>query len=158
MRRRYAANTASNAAAAPVSPCRRAAIHAVSSSAAGTAVQRTTAARVTQEIPVTFDREPRCPCMLEFFRAGGVTMIPLTVLGIAMLVIAIKFARNADPQRLSLLRALTIAIAFLTIVGVAAGLASTAHFVVEHEDALKAPLPYLLQGFAETMTNVILGG
>jgi hypothetical protein len=96
--------------------------------------------------------------MLEFFRAGGFNMIPLTVLGIAMVVTAIKFARNADPQRLSLIRALTIAIAFLTVVGIAAGLASTAHFVVEHDDALKDPLPYLLQGFAETMTNVILGG
>ena len=96
--------------------------------------------------------------MFEFFRAGGFNMIPLTVIGIAMVVTAIKFARNADPQRLSLIRALTVTIVFLTIIGIAAGLASTAHFVVEHDEALKDPLPYLLQGFAETMTNVILGG
>jgi ABC-type Fe3+ transport system permease subunit len=96
--------------------------------------------------------------MLDFFRAGGFNMVPLTVLGVAMVVTAIKFARGADPQRLALIRALTIAIAFCTIIGVAAGLASTAHYVVEHEEALKDPLPYLLQGFAETMTNVILGG
>src|SRR5437660_139237 len=96
--------------------------------------------------------------MLEFFRAGGFNMIPLTVLGIALVVTAIKFARNADPQRLSLIRALTTTIVFCTIIGVAAGLASTAHFVVEHDEVLKDPLPYLLQGFAETMTNVILGG
>ena len=96
--------------------------------------------------------------MLEFFRAGGFNMLPLAVLGIAMTVTAIKFARNADPQRLSLIRALTVAIVFCTLLGVAAGLASTAHFVVSHDDALKDPLPYLLQGFAETMTNAILGG
>jgi len=96
--------------------------------------------------------------MLDFFRAGGFNMIPLAVLGIAMIVTAVKFARAADPQRLSLIRALTVAITFCTIIGVAAGLASTAHYVVGHEEALKDPLPYLLQGFAETMTNAILGG
>jgi len=96
--------------------------------------------------------------MLTFFLAGGFTMVPLSVLGIAMIVTAIKFARNADPQRLSLIRALTWAIVLCMAIGVASGLAATAHFVVQHDDALKDPLPYLLQGFAETMTNVILGG
>ena len=96
--------------------------------------------------------------MLDFFRAGGFNMIPLAIVGVAMVVTAIKFARGADTQRLALIRALTITTAFLVVIGVAAGLASTAHYVVEHEDALKDPLPYLLQGFAETMTNAILGG
>jgi hypothetical protein len=96
--------------------------------------------------------------MLDFFKAGGFNMIPLTVIGIVMLVTGIKFARNADAQRLSLIRALTAAIVFCTIIGVAAGLASTAKFVVNVPEAQKDPLPYLLMGFAETMTNVILGG
>jgi hypothetical protein len=96
--------------------------------------------------------------MLDFFRAGGFNMFPLTVFGIALVITAIKFARNADAQRLSLIRALTTTIVFATILGVAAGLASTAHYVVEHPEAAKDPLPYLLQGFAETMTNVLLGG
>jgi len=96
--------------------------------------------------------------MLEFFRAGGFNMFPLTALGIAILFPAVRFARNADPQRLSLIRALTTAIAFCTITGVAAGLASTCHFVVTQPEAQKDPLPFLLQGFAETLTNVMLGG
>jgi hypothetical protein len=96
--------------------------------------------------------------MLEFFRAGGFNMFPLTILGIALFVTGIKFARNADAHRLSLIRALTVAISFCTIIGVAAGLASTAKFVVDRPDAQQDPLPYLLMGFAETMTNVILGG
>lgn len=96
--------------------------------------------------------------MLDFFKAGGFNMIPLTVIGIVMLVTGIKFARNADAQRLSLIRALTTTIVFCTIIGVAAGLASTAKFVVNVPEAQKDPLPYLLMGFAETMTNVILGG
>src|SRR5262245_23852617 len=96
--------------------------------------------------------------MLQFLRAGGFPVFPIGVLGIAMVIVSIKFARNADPQRLSLIRALTWAIIAATFIGVTSGLASTAHFVVEHDEALKDPLPYLLQGFAETMTNAILGG
>ena len=96
--------------------------------------------------------------MLEFFRAGGFNMVVLAALGIAILIPAVKFARNADPQRLSLVRALTSAIVFCTIVGVASGLASTCHYVVTEPEAIKDPLPYLLQGVAETLTNVILGG
>ena len=96
--------------------------------------------------------------MLDFFRAGGFNMFPLTVLGIALLVTGVKFARNASPEGLSLIRALTIAISFCTVIGVAAGLASTAKFVVERPEAKAEPLMYLLQGFAETMTNVMLGG
>jgi hypothetical protein len=96
--------------------------------------------------------------MLDFFRAGGFAMFPLTVLGIALLITGIKFARNADAQRLSLIRALTTTIVFAMILGVASGLASTAKFVATQPDGQKEPLPYLLQGFAETMTNVILGG
>lgn len=96
--------------------------------------------------------------MLDFFRAGGFAMFPITVLGIALLITGIKFARNADAQRLSLIRALTTTIVFAMILGVASGLASTAKFVATQPDGQKEPLPYLLQGFAETMTNVILGG
>src|SRR3954470_16377470 len=147
MRRRYAANAASKPEA---SPALSAATHARSS--ASTERQRTTSVRVTQQI-MSHRRASRVvPHMLDFFRAGGFSMIPLTVVGLALVVTAIKFARNADPQRLSLIRALTVTIAFITIIGTAAGLASTAHFVAEQDDALKTPLPYLLQGFAETMT------
>lgn len=96
--------------------------------------------------------------MLDFFRAGGFNMFPLTVIGIAMLVTGIKFARSADAHRLSLIRALTVTITFCTIIGVAAGLASTAKFVVERPEAETEPYKFLLMGFAETMTNVMLGG
>lgn len=96
--------------------------------------------------------------MVELFRAGGFNMFVLAALAIPSWLVAVKFARSATPQRLSILRALTWAIVAVTVVGVAAGLASTAHFVVSVPEAQKEPLPYLLQGFAETMTNAILGG
>jgi hypothetical protein len=95
--------------------------------------------------------------MLDFFRAGGFNMFPLAVIGIALLVTGIKFAIHADPQRLSMIRALTTTITFSMIVGVCVGLASTAKFVVNHPDEPQWWL-FLLQGFAETMTNVMLGG
>ncbi len=95
--------------------------------------------------------------MLDFIIAGGFSMLILLALGIAILIPAVKFARNADPQRLSLIRALTVAISFATIVGVTSGFAATCHYIVKGEP-LKEPLPVLLQGFAESVTNVILGG
>ena len=94
--------------------------------------------------------------MLDFIKAGGFSMLILLALGVAILIPAVKFARNADPQRLSLIRALTMAVVFATIVGVTAGFAATCHYVVSNEP--KEPLPVLLQGFAESVTNVILGG
>jgi hypothetical protein len=96
--------------------------------------------------------------MINFFIAGGFNMFVLTALGIAILVPAVNFARNADPQRLSLIRTLTQAIVFCTVVGVAAGVAATCHFVATSPEAEKQPLPLLLQGFAETLSNAILGG
>jgi hypothetical protein len=95
--------------------------------------------------------------MINFFIAGGFNMLVLAALGIAILIPAVNFARNADPQRLSLIRALTTAIVFCTVAGVAAGLAATCHFVATSPEAAKEPLPFLLQGFAETLTNAILG-
>jgi hypothetical protein len=95
--------------------------------------------------------------MLDFFRAGGFNMFPLTVIGVALLITGIKFARNADAQRLSLIRALTTAVIFSTIAGTAAGFAATAKFVIERPEAQKEPLPYLLAGFSESLSNVILG-
>lgn len=96
--------------------------------------------------------------MLHFFIAGGFPMVVLAALGIAILIPAVHFARNADPQRLSVIRALTQAIAFCTVAGVAANLAATCHFVVTSPEAEKTPLPFLLQGLAETLGNAMLGG
>ncbi|MBS1121566.1 MAG: hypothetical protein H6Q90_3794, partial [Deltaproteobacteria bacterium] len=64
--------------------------------------------------------------------------------------------RNADAQRLSMIRALTWAMVFASLVGFIAGLASTAMFVVRQEP--EDPLPVLLAGFAESTTNLMLGG
>ena len=95
--------------------------------------------------------------MIDFIRYGGFNMAVLIVVGIAMLITAVKFARNADPHRLSLIRALTWALAFSTIAGVAAGLMMTCLHVVRDDEMMKDPLRYVLQGTAESLTNVIVG-
>jgi hypothetical protein len=95
--------------------------------------------------------------MLEWFRAGGFNMFVLAGLGVLMVVTAARFARAADPQRLALLRALTWALAFATIAGLASGVISTLTFVVRDPDAARAPLAPLLTGLAESLTNVVLG-
>jgi hypothetical protein len=94
--------------------------------------------------------------MVDFFRAGGFNMYVLAALGLVLIAIAFRFARNADAQRLSLIRALTIALVFASLTGFSAALAVTAKHVVER--APPEPLPMLLEGFAESSANLLLGG
>ena len=94
--------------------------------------------------------------MVDFIRAGGFSMFILLAIGAGLIPIAIAFARNADPQRLSIIRALTVALVLASLTGFASGLAATAKYVVREEP--KDPLPWLLQGFAESTTNLVLGG
>jgi cytochrome bd-type quinol oxidase subunit 2 len=96
--------------------------------------------------------------MIEFFQAGGFVMFPLLALAIALVITGVQFARNADAQRLSLIRALTTATVFCALVGVAAGLGATCKYVITEPEAQREPLRFLLLGFAETMTIPILGG
>ena len=85
-------------------------------------------------------------------------MIPLAFLGGALLVTAVRFALEATTQRLALIRALTWTVVFSSITGTVVGFATTAKFVVNVPEAAKDPLPSLLQGFAESVSNTILGG
>lgn len=95
--------------------------------------------------------------MVDFLRYGGFNMVVLIAIGIPTLIVAVKFARNADPQRLSLVRALTRALVFSMAAGTAAGLMTAAFHVSRDEEMLKEPLRHLLQGFGESLTNLILG-
>jgi hypothetical protein len=94
--------------------------------------------------------------MIDFFRAGGFSMFIVLAIGLGLIPIAIAFARNADPQRLSIIRALTIALVFASITGFVSNLAATAKYVVHHES--QDPVPILLQGFSESCATLLLGG
>jgi hypothetical protein len=96
--------------------------------------------------------------MLEFFLAGGWIMFVLLAIGVPQIVVAARFAREASPHRLALIRALTAALVFAAIAGTASDLMAVATHVADNPEWLKEPLPVLLQGFGECMTPAILAG
>ncbi len=95
---------------------------------------------------------------MVFIRAGGFNMFVLLALGVFAVPTAIRFARDADPHRLALLRALTWALMFSALIGFVSGLAVTALHVGRDPEAMKSALAILLVGFAESCANLILGG
>jgi len=95
---------------------------------------------------------------MAFIRAGGFNMFVLLALGAFAIPTAVRFARNADPHRLSLLRALTWALVSSAFIGFVSGLATTALHVARDPEAMKSALAILLVGFAESCANLILGG
>lgn len=92
---------------------------------------------------------------MGFMRAGGYNMFFLLGIGLVLLATAVRFARNADPHRLSIIRALTWTTVFSSLVGFVTGLAATCRYVIGHPD--EDPLLSLLQGFSESCANLILG-
>lgn len=94
--------------------------------------------------------------MRDFFRAGGFNMWILAGLGIALIWMAIRFARSADAQRLSVIRALTWALVFSTLTGFFSSVGVAAvHSVQWHgQDPIEE---YMLMGFAEATANLTLG-
>ena len=94
--------------------------------------------------------------MLHFMRIGGFNMWALAALGIVLLWTAIRFARNADAQRLSVIRALTWVLLFSTVTGFVVGLGLTA--VHAANDPPEQQLTSVLIGFSESTANITLGG
>jgi hypothetical protein len=95
--------------------------------------------------------------MLDFFRAGGWAMFVVLATVIPLLIISVKFARNASPQGLSMIRALTMAVVFASIGGVVSNLASVARHVPSDPELWKEPLANILWGINESMAPAILG-
>jgi hypothetical protein len=94
--------------------------------------------------------------MVDFFHAGGFNMWVLAGLGIALVWNGIRFARNADAQRLSVIRALTWALMFSAVAGFVSSLGATAKSAMRLRE--QYPLEeILLIGFAESTANVTLG-
>lgn len=94
--------------------------------------------------------------MLGMLRAGGFNIWILAAIGAVMVWTAIQFARSADPHRLSILRALTVAILVAAFTGFVTGLVSTCQ-----ADPAGKPgelVATLLAGFAESCANLVFGG
>jgi hypothetical protein len=123
-------------------------------------VQRTTAGAVTQEKKLSRPPARRVDLitMVKFFQAGGFNMWVLAGLGIVLVWTAIRFARDADARRLSIIRALTWALVFSALAGFFSSLGVTAVNAMRIREAHpEEPLvELLLSGFAESTTNITL--
>lgn len=95
--------------------------------------------------------------MLTFFISGGWMMFVVVATAIPMLVTAVKFARNATPHGLSLVRALTMATVFASVAGVVANLATVGRAVASNPELMKEALANLLWGINEALSPAILG-
>lgn len=96
--------------------------------------------------------------MLGLMHSGGYNMWVLAAIGAAMLWTAFQFARGADPHRLSILRALTVAITVASIAGFIAGLMKTGGAAGDTPKDLAERLPLMVHGFVESCSNLVLGG
>lgn len=96
--------------------------------------------------------------MLRWMQSGGPGMWFIAAIGAAALWNAVQFARGADPHRLSVVRALSLAAVVASFTGFATGLVGTCRYVLAQPDVQAAPLLALLAGFAESCANLILGG
>ena len=90
------------------------------------------------------------------FLEGGWNMFVLLGIAIVVVVTAVRFARDASPQRLALIRALSWAQVAASFTGFFIALAHAAKFIVRVQPA--DPDLVLLQGFAESTANLGLGG
>ena len=95
--------------------------------------------------------------MPDFMRAGGWMMFVILATAIPMLVVAVMFARNATPHRLSLIRALTTATVFASLAGVVTDLATCARNCVSIPELHKDLVDNLLWGFNESLAPASLG-
>jgi hypothetical protein len=98
--------------------------------------------------------------MLTFFQEGGFPMFFLLAFGVAALVVAVLYAWVPGRARLRQTVALSFATGFTAITGTAKDIATVGHqvpaYLTRHREV---SLPeVLLQGLAESMAPLILGG
>lgn len=99
--------------------------------------------------------ESRVDPGMQFIRAGGFSMFILLAIGLVMFPTAVRFAINATPQRLSIVRALSWAMLAAAVTGFVSGVAATCRYAAGHPDE---QMTALLIGFAESTANLVLGG
>ena len=97
--------------------------------------------------------------MLDFLRGGGVSMVFVLALAIAGLVWTAAYARRPDPRHIEGIRALTLALCFAAVAGVASDVAAVMSKVPAHPEWSKSPdLPLIVMtGLGESMAPAVLG-
>ena len=96
--------------------------------------------------------------MPHFIRAGGYPTVIAIILGIVLLVAAIRFLLAAEPRRLAVLRAMSVAYALFIVGGVATNFTAVFYGVVNHHEKTgKLDPDMLLWGFGEALTTAGMG-
>jgi uncharacterized membrane protein len=99
--------------------------------------------------------------MLELFQAGGFPMFAVVGFGLAALAAACLFAWRPRAERLGFIVGMSLATAFISIAGVAKGMAKVFTFVShglgDKEWDTMLATRIVLEGISETMSPVIFG-
>jgi hypothetical protein len=97
--------------------------------------------------------------MLDFFREGGVGMLPLLVFGVLGLWAAGAFAFRPDPRRVETIKCLDKVVVFSTVTAVATDLSAVFHKVPERPEWAHSPdMPLIVMtGLGESLAPAVLG-
>jgi hypothetical protein len=94
--------------------------------------------------------------MLGFMRSGGYGMWFLLAMSLVLLYQSGRFAWRATPQRLSIIRALTLAQAFAAITAFVGNVIAVSHFCRANPD--ECGLSAIVEGLGESIAPLSLGG
>ena len=97
--------------------------------------------------------------MIDFFRAGGFSMVFVLLFGLLALAAAVRFALWPDVRLSDMLRALTVATLFSVGSGLFSDIAAVCTKVPRNPDWAKGPdLPLIVMtGIGESMAPGVLG-
>jgi len=96
--------------------------------------------------------------MSHYLRAGGFTTWVVLVLGLVLLIAAVRFLVAASPRRLAFLRAMSLAYVAFIIGGVATNFTAVSFAIARAAPEDKPlDLPSLLYGFGEALTPAGIG-
>ncbi len=96
--------------------------------------------------------------MPHFIRAGGYSTWVVIVLGLVLLIAAVRFLLAASPRRLAFLRAMSIAYVLMIVGGVATNVTATCYFVAdEHARTGVFQVGWLVKGAGESLTPAGMG-
>jgi hypothetical protein len=96
--------------------------------------------------------------MPHVIRAGGYSTWVIMILGLVLLIAAVRFLITASPRRLAFLRAMSISYVLIILGGVATNFTAVFYGVVRsHPDGTPIDLDALLYGFGEALTPAGMG-
>jgi hypothetical protein len=97
--------------------------------------------------------------MIEFFQAGGWSMIPVLLFGVLALGAAGRSVARPNERWVGIVRALSAATVFAIMSGLAANIAAVGSHVPANPEWAESPRVHLIvmQGIAESMAPAVMG-